>query len=79
MELNPKHPVTKSMHDQWHKIVALLMSRFKTDHEVFSMQDIEQSICQGNMNIVVQELSNGLHIRIVDDVTAKQLAKEHIG
>ena len=28
MELNPNHPVTKEVHDHWHKVVALMMLHF---------------------------------------------------
>jgi len=28
VEYNPNHPVTREVHDQWHKIVALIMLHF---------------------------------------------------
>ena len=29
MEYNPNHPVTQAAHDHWHKIVAVLLHKFK--------------------------------------------------
>jgi len=76
MELNPHHPTTKSVHDQWHVICALLMLKFNSRHVVITLADIEKS--KGE-NIAIQELGDGLHVRLVDDNEASRLVKMHGG
>ena len=75
MELNPNHPVTKQAHDHWHKLCAILMHKFKTDHEVITIADIEE--IPDDQVIVIQDLSNGLHLRLMHVSEATKLAKQH--
>lgn len=63
--------------DHWHKLAAILMHKSGVDHEVITLQDMED-IPEG-IFIVVQELTDGLHLRLVDEVTAHRLAREHGG
>lgn len=76
-ELNPNHPVTQAVSDQWHKLVALLLRKMGTDHVVITAADL-MAMRPGSA-IVVQELHDGLHLRLVDSETAEQLAREHGG
>lgn len=78
MELNPNHPVTKAMRDHWHKIVAMMMLRAGEDHVVFTDEDIK-ALAMGDKNIVLEELADGLHIRLVSDIEVLRLAKERGG
>jgi hypothetical protein len=77
-ELNPHHPTTEMLRDQWAKIAALLIRKMGTTHVILTPEDI---FALGDMpsSISVQELEDGLHLRLVDDVTAKRLAAEHGG
>lgn len=75
-ELNPEHPVTQMVHDQWHTLCALVMHKLKTMHVVISPADVERfSAERAGGCIVVQELADGLHLRFVDEATAEKLAK----
>jgi len=76
MEINPHHPTTKAVHDEWHKIAAILMGKFKTRHVVLTIADIDSIAGE---NIAIQELPDGLHVRLVDDKEASRLAKQHGG
>lgn len=76
MELNPRHGTTKAMREQWHKLLAIVMHKQKTKHVVLKVEDI--MAVQG-LNITVQELTDGIHLRLVDDATANKLAKQHGG
>lgn len=76
-ELNPNHPTTKAVTDHWHKLAALLMHKMGAAHVVITMSDLE-TLRPGTC-IVVQELNDGLHLRVVDITTAEQMAREHGG
>lgn len=76
-ELNPNHPVTRAMHDQWHKVLGMAMHKLGIQHLVITAEDI-QNTPQGNC-MVAQELQDGLHIYFVDQSTAQRLAREHGG
>lgn len=76
MELNPNHKVTQDIHDHWHKIAALLMSKFGKDHVIITMDDIDNLI---GSSIVIEEKNNELHLSIVDKKTAIELVKKEGG
>ncbi len=76
-ELNPNHPVTKTMHDVWHKFAAILMRKFEQDHVVITLADLQKIPI--DTFIVVQEMPDGLHFRFVDEKTANELARKHGG
>lgn len=69
--LNPNHPVTRAISDHWHKLTALVMQKQGLDRIVISASDIAN---MPEMFITVQELPDGLHLRLVDKITAARLA-----
>lgn len=77
MEVNPNHPTTQAVHDQWHKIAALVMRKLGATHVLITADDVRKMV--GGNFIVVQELPDGLHVRMVDERTAMKLAREHGG
>ncbi len=76
MELNPNHPVTRAVSEHWHKIAALLMFKYKIEHAVITIDDIKN---MPNSAIAVQELSDGIHIRLIDGADAERLARKEGG
>jgi hypothetical protein len=58
-ELNPDHPVTKDMHDQWHKFCALLMLKLGKTHVTISMSEVEKLINSDRKNLIVQNGADG--------------------
>lgn len=76
--LNPHHPTTISLNGQWHKIAAILVSK-AGGHVVISPDDVNKALATHKGFIAVQELRDGLHLRLVDEVTAKRLARENGG
>lgn len=52
------------------------MLKFNSRHVVITLADIEKS--KGE-NIAIQELGDGLHVRLVDDNEASRLVKMHGG
>jgi hypothetical protein len=77
MELNPNHPVTQQVSDHWHKICALLMAKLGTDHVVITLADIARM--EPNSAITIQELHDGLHLRIVNPEQADEIARREGG
>ena len=74
---NPNHPVTQAVAEHWHKLAALAVAK-AGGHIVITAHDIEQ-FAPGELNITVQELADGLHLRIVDSVEAERLARKEGG
>lgn len=72
-ELNPGHPVTISLRDQWHKVLAVLMRKTAVEHFVISGEDID--LIGDGYCVVGHHKADGLHIYIVDAATARELAK----
>jgi len=77
MELNPNHPTTQAVHEQWHKLAGILMHKLGLDHVVITLADLQR--IPSNQFIAVQELSDGLHLWFVDEKTAQKLARKHGG
>ena len=42
MEINPEHPVTKAVHDDWHKIVAILLHKLGIQEIAITANDIDK-------------------------------------
>ena len=79
MELNPNHPVTQAMHDQWHVIAAILVIKYGEDGDHIVITDEDIKAMQQNSFVVIQELRDGVHLRLVDSETGHRLAREHGG
>lgn len=76
MELNPNHPVTSAMREQWAKIAALLVQKLG-GHAVITESDL--LLAEGNLNVCVREDHEGLHVFTVDSATAQKLARSEGG
>lgn len=75
--LNPNHPTTRQIADQWHKLAALAVAK-AGGHIVITMDDLQQ-FAPGELNITVQELDDGIHLRIVGRKEAERLARTEGG
>lgn len=78
-ELNPEHPTTISLHDQWHKIAAIILFKTGKLEETITSEDIDALNASGYANIAMQEVNKVLHIRLVSDAKAVELARAHGG
>lgn len=74
--LNPNHPTTQQMAEHWHKLAALLVQK-AGGHVVISTMDID--VMPIDSCITVQELYDGIHLRIVDGRTGAALARKEGG
>ena len=75
-ELNPNHPVTQAVRGEWAKLLALVMHKLNMSHIVITRSDIHS---MPRSAIVVRELSDGIHLGLVDEATGEQLAREEGG
>jgi hypothetical protein len=82
MELNPNHKVLRQAHDHWHKIAALIMVKLNLTEIKITVADVEK-MAAGNVNIVLdargERETGAMTIRIVDDRTARELARKEGG
>jgi hypothetical protein len=76
-ELNPNHPVTSRMRDQWHKILALVMLKHGLTKVTITPEDIADAA--GKMNVAVGEFGGALEVWLVDDAEAVELARREGG
>ena len=81
MELNPKHRMTKAMHDHWHKLLAIVMAKQGLNHVTIGSDDLKL-LQDGNQCIVVKDGENGdglIHLRLVSMEEGERLAKQEAG
>jgi len=83
-ELNPEHPVTKSVHDQWHKLGALLMMRMAADQGVdplqasvtFTAEDVLRMSAMPPLAVGVKDDAAGLTLFLTLEADAAQLVRD---
>lgn len=81
-ELNPNHPVTASVHDHWHKVVALLLHKFDLGEVVITASDLDdlaREFAGGMPAVLIHDKADGMHLKIVTEAEAMALAREHGG
>lgn len=66
--------------DQWGKIMAFWMYKTGVKEAVITTEDIEKYVSTpGELTIVVQELKDGLHVRLLPLTEALAEAKKYKG
>ena len=75
-ELNPNHPITAAMSDQWHKVVALMMYSRGEREVVIPLADIARFADDKDVAVVIHDTGHSLVLRLVDMVEAERLARE---
>lgn len=75
--LNPNHPVSQKMFDQWHKVVGLVMLKLDIAEVVITLEDLQQ--LQQGLCVVAHDQADGLHIRLVSESEGRQLVSVHGG
>jgi hypothetical protein len=76
MELNPNHPVTSKVHDEWYKIAAILVNRETNGRTLITMEEVKR--LSGKV-ITIRDTPAGIELRIVSMVEGERLAKEEGG
>lgn len=75
-ELNPNHPVTSAMHDQWHKVVAALMVKYHMDVAVIDVEDLLRLQRSSKRHVVIEGKGEALQLRLVTEQEAVRLARQ---
>lgn len=79
-ELNPNHPVTKELHNQWHKLAAIILHKLGMQTIDISIADIAafENSYQNNGGgaIVAEPKDDVIHITLVSMNEAEQLAQK---
>jgi hypothetical protein len=79
MELNPNHPVTSAMSEQWHKIVVLLMMKFNKPHIEITVDEIEKLASSNLGAVTIREKDNKIILDLVSWKEAERLARQEGG
>jgi hypothetical protein len=77
-ELNPNHPVTLQIHDQWHKIAAVLLMKLVADERHPQLEITEQDVrdlAEMNGAIVVDTNGGKFVLRLLDGAEAAAVAR----
>lgn len=77
-ELNPNHHTTRTAHDHWHKIAALLLMKLG-GRAVITLADIAALDRDPKHNIVLDDRNNELTLYMVDDQEGMRLARREGG
>lgn len=78
-ELNPNHKVTQALHDQWHKLCAIVIWKFGVNEVSVTGQEIERFMESGIANITAREHLVVLTLALVTDGEAERLARREGG
>lgn len=79
-ELNPDHPVTHGMREQWHKLLAILLYKYRdvlprdvvlTSDDIRAIEQFDPQAC-----VVAHDKADGLHLRVVTRREGEYLAAE---
>lgn len=76
-EINPNHPMTAAVHDQWHKLCAVLVQKLADGHAVITLRDLQ--LMSPGTCITVQETIHGIELRLVTEEEGMRLARQQGG
>jgi hypothetical protein len=77
-ELNPNHPVTREVHDHWHKVCGILMMKLGKDAVEITESDV--TALGDNERAVVADCRGGRFVvRLVTMEEGEKLAREEGG
>lgn len=78
-ELNPNHPVTQELREQWYKLCALVIFKSGATEVQITSADIEAFTTSGIANIVMRPKGHVITLSLVSDAEAKRLARSEGG
>jgi len=80
-ELNPNDPVTRAVHDHWHKIVALMLMRMAGDGDPKQLQvnfkqvDLDRFAALGDIAVGIKDDAEGLTLFMTSESEAQAQIK----
>lgn len=80
-ELNPNHPVTQELREQYHKLLAFCMWKFGLRELVITSDELEKFVADhlDGINLAIEPKGRILKVRIVNDVEGARLARREGG
>lgn len=80
-ELNPNHPVTQELCEQWHKIVALIMRAQGLTELIISPSEVQEAFSTlDGLNVTIRiNDRQGVVLQLVSDKEAERLVREEGG
>lgn len=78
-ELNPNHPVTIELREQWHKLCAILLFKSGATEVQITADDIERFANSVLTNITIHPEGDVLTLALVSSTEAARLAREGRG
>jgi len=78
-ELNPNHPVTQELREQWYKLCAMLMFKMGVTEVKITAVDIERFMASRRCNIMAHPKGEVITLALVTDAEAKRLARREGG
>jgi hypothetical protein len=80
-ELNPNHPVTRTVHDHWHKIVAILISRppYNGSAEISEQEIVEWGEKYEGWSVAIKDSNHRLTLWMVDEKESERLSRKEGG
>jgi hypothetical protein len=74
-EINPEHRVTSTLHDHWHKLLAVVLFKLKVNEITITAADIgamEAQFPGGMPCILAHEKKDGLHLSVISEEEARR-------
>lgn len=78
-EINPNHPVTNEVRDQWHKFCAILMFKFGLKEVEITIADLLEFQNQPHTNIAVKPDNEKIHLLLLTNDDARIIAEKEGG
>lgn len=73
---NPEHPTSKALHDNWHKVAAIIMHKMGITETVITQEDLRAFQAQPNMHILADGQDDGIKVSLVTEAEARRIASE---
>lgn len=78
MELNPNHPVTREVHDHWHKIVGILLLKMGKDSVEITEADVI-ALGDNQMSVAFDTRGGKCFVRLLSMEEGERLARREGG
>ena len=75
MELNPNHPVTSAMNNQWHKIVAVLLHKLGLKHIDITPADLTAFANSGLGAVTIRTEHEVIELNLITFEEGERLAR----
>lgn len=76
--LNPNHPAARSLEDQWHKILAIVLVKYGEAMGPVVITAADVHLLEG-LALAAFDDAEGLHVEMVSQAEAAALARKHGG